>query len=343
MSIHFVKASSGAWRFVDDSGNAVDAPNRFLRALELRGLSWHTVRAYGFDLVTVHRWLDEIKKSVADLTSADLIEFIAFEKKHNASPNTINRRLIALRLFYRFFCDKELPSGPGGMTPSPHYIGRYYDPHLGIIRIRKGDRLKLRVKVPRTLVEPLTKNQVDNFLGEFSRYRDIAIVMLMLLCGLRSCEVLSLTTADINFPDGQLRIHGKGNKERLMPLPELLVPVLKKYFKLERPREVKSRRVFVVLQGKCAGQPMTPAGLRSLFRSRRKVQGLGNANPHRLRHTFGAEMARAGVRLPVLQRMMGHATGLITLQYICLSTADIAEEYDRAMEQIRKRYENLKG
>ena len=83
---------------------------------------------------------------------------------------------------------------------------------------------------------------------------------------------------------------------------------------------------------------MTSAGLRSLFRQRRRDHAIARANPHRFRHTFGADMARAGVRVPILQRMMGHADGITTLQYIHLSMADIADEHRRAVDELQRRY-----
>jgi integrase/recombinase XerD len=83
---------------------------------------------------------------------------------------------------------------------------------------------------------------------------------------------------------------------------------------------------------------MTMAGLRSLFRHRRRDYRLARANPHRFRHTFGADMARAGVRLPLLQRLMGHADAAQTLHYIHLSLADLSAEYTQAMAQIATRY-----
>jgi integrase len=83
---------------------------------------------------------------------------------------------------------------------------------------------------------------------------------------------------------------------------------------------------------------MTPAGLRSLFRQRRRQPTLRIANPHRFRHTFGTDMARAGVGLPILQRMMGHADMKTTLQYIELSMVDVADEYQRALAIIEGRY-----
>jgi integrase/recombinase XerC len=83
---------------------------------------------------------------------------------------------------------------------------------------------------------------------------------------------------------------------------------------------------------------MTRGGLRSLFRHRRRKEIIKTANPHRLRHTFGTDMARCGVRLPILQKMMGHADSKMTLQYINLSMADIAAEFQRASAAIYKRY-----
>ena len=84
---------------------------------------------------------------------------------------------------------------------------------------------------------------------------------------------------------------------------------------------------------------LTLAGLRTLFRHRRRDHAVARANPHRFRHTFGADMARSGVRLPILQRMMGHADGATTLRYIQLSMADIADEYRRAVEKLQRRYQ----
>ena len=84
---------------------------------------------------------------------------------------------------------------------------------------------------------------------------------------------------------------------------------------------------------------MTPAGLRSLFRGRRKSTALTNANPHRFRHTFGADMARSGLVLPVLQKLMGHTNPETTLGYINLSMTDIADAYRVAAAEIQKHYD----
>jgi integrase/recombinase XerD len=83
---------------------------------------------------------------------------------------------------------------------------------------------------------------------------------------------------------------------------------------------------------------MTPGGLRNLFRFRRRRIAIKSANAHRFRHTFGTDMARAGVRLPILQRLMGHADMSTTLQYIELSLIDVADAYGAAISTIEGRY-----
>ena len=200
--------------------------------------------------------------------------------------------------------------------------------------------IKIKVRVPRTLIEPLSPEEVDAFFKTLLRYRDFAIVSLMLLNGLRSCEILALRTGDIDLTNYHAKLRGKGGKERALPLPEHVIPILKKYLRLERPTNVKTDMFFLILQGKRRGQPMTPAGLRSLFRHRRRNHGIPQANAHRFRHTFGTDMARSGVQLPVIQRMMGHADSRTTLQYIELSMADIAADFYKAMEKLKKRYDH---
>jgi integrase len=205
-------------------------------------------------------------------------------------------------------------------------------------RLPRRRSLALRVKVPRRVVEPLSGTEVRQFLRSLRRYRDLAIVYAMLLCGLRSAEVLQLQMGDVLVEDKQLRIRGKGQRDRVLPLPELVARSIADYVRWERPSGCTTPRLFVILQGPRRGSPMTMAGLRSLFRQRRRDHAVARANPHRFRHTFGADMARSGVRLPILQRMMGHADGSTTLRYIQLSMADIADEYRRAVDELQRRY-----
>jgi site-specific recombinase XerD len=320
-----------------EEGGLLAQANAFLDALAARGLARDTIRSYAFDLVILFRWMHRDRVDVLGLED-QLLAFIQFQKTAGAQPRSINRRLVTSEQFYRFVTGQELGSGRLPRPPT-HYKGRGRDRALGLHVLRRPHRRKLRLSLPRRVVEPLGTAQVAAFLRSLRRYRDLAIVHLMLFCGLRSGEVLSLRLSDIHWDEHRLRVRGKGNRERVLPLAQMLASVLADYLRLERPSAKRTDAVFLVLQGRRRGEPMTRTGLRSLFRHRRRSKKLlGNANAHRFRHTFGADMARAGVRLPVLQRLMGHADGMTTLQYINLSMIDIAQEYARAIDAIEKRY-----
>ena len=333
-----VSRNGEGFAILGPSSETLVKANEFLRAIELRNLSRHTIRAYSWDLLACFRWLDAAGHPFGDLTSALLLDFIAFQKERGASPRSINRRLNTVQLFYRFATGNELPRGAGSMFPAPHFKGRGRDRELGLHTIGTAGHRRLKIKTPRTLVEPLSKDQVILLLKKFTRYRDVAILYLMLLCGLRSQETLSLTCRDVSWLEQRLHVRGKGNKERVLPLPATAATAIQRYVSFERPSDCRTAALFVVLQGRNRGEPMTPAGLRSLFRRRRAHAALRNANPHRLRHTYGSAMAREGVTLPVLQRLMGHADGTTTLQYINLAMTDIAEEFARCVERIATGY-----
>lgn len=330
---HVERAASGI-AVVDEAGRANVDVARFLERLAVRGLSPHTVEAYAYDLAIALRWMDEEHVKLNDLRGDDLHKFIAWERGRASQPKSINRRLNTLRLFFRFVAGLDMPGGE--MAARPYRASRR-DFELGLQRVARPSTKQLRVKESRTVVEPLTIDQVRELLVSLPRYRDLCIAHAMLLCGLRSTEVLLLKVTDIDFEDRRIRVRGKGNKERMVPLASLLIDLLRRYVALERPQTVVDS-CFVVLQGKRRGQPMTRAALRKVFRTRREQKALANANPHRLRHTFGTDMARTGVRLPILQKMMGHAFPETTLQYVNVSMADVAAEFHRAVTALEARY-----
>jgi len=331
-------AQSGIYRVIDGNDDPREEINVFLRAVDVRGLSPRTVRAYAFDLVAVYRWLARSDKQLKDLRQADLLDFVAHEKERGAKPRSINRRLTVCRLLFEFWYPGGLDAGSGASLPASFYKGPGRDHRLGLHRLKKSRSLRLQVKVPRKLISPLDAQQVREYLSNLRRYRDIAIVHLMLLCGLRSREVLLLGRRDVSLLERRVRVLGKGNRERIIPLGELAITSIEQYLMHERPGSCADDNLFVCLQGKHRGHAMTPAGLRSLFRTRRKKSALKGANPHRFRHTFGADMARSGVRLPVIQKLMGHENSETTLHYINLSMSDVAEAYQEAAKKIQKIY-----
>jgi integrase len=217
-----------------------------------------------------------------------------------------------------------------------------YDRGLGVFRVVVKNSKKIKVKVPLKELLPLDPQSVGGFFATAPRYRDLSILSLLLFCGLRSSEVRNLKLKDIHYYDQTLRVFGKGSKERVIPIPEFILDTIDRYIRMERPADCGTDHVFVVLQGKTRGQALTPEGFRTFFRYRRNKLGILQAHPHRFRHTFGAELAKAGVALTTIQRLMGHGDIQTTMQYISLSVADIRDEYDKAIDVIQKRYEQIK-
>jgi integrase/recombinase XerD len=170
---------------------------------------------------------------------------------------------------------------------------------------------------------------VARFWASFRTARDLAIVGLMHMQGLRSAEVMALNRDDVLLSESQLRVRGKGSKLRFLPLAPETTQLIDHYLRLERP-DPCSAALFVVLKGPARGTRMTPAGLRSVFRYHRRATGILLANPHRFRHTFASDMVRAGISLPALMKLMGHADIQTTMHYVQVSPQDVYLEYARA-------------
>ena len=195
---------------------------------------------------------------------------------------------------------------------------------------------RLRVKTPKRVLMPLSVDEVARFWASFRTSRDLAIVGLMLFDGLRSCEVLALNREDLLLSESQMRVRGKGGKPRCLPLAPETIQLLDHYLLLERPPNC-GLPLFVGLKGRARGRRMTAAGLRSLFRHHRRITSVSKANPHRFRHTFASDMVRAGISLPALMQLMGHAKIQTTLVYVQLSAQDVYQQYARAVAQLVRR------
>jgi integrase len=280
-----------------------------------------------------HRPGVDVTRFTADqFTESTLVDYVRdqLDEHPKPGPENINNRSSMLRRLFRFYFHEDMPHGPYRMQRS-----WFRRSPLGYGHGRVAVAADLKVKVPQRVITPLQPESVARFWHSFRTARDLAIVALMLLNGLRSREVLALQLEDLLFSQAQVRVRGKGSRVRMLPLPPETLRILQCWLKTERPL-TNAPQLFVSLKGTARGQAMTPAGLRSLFRHHRQASGVQQANPHRFRHTFGADMIRAGVSLPALMRLMGHAHIHTTLLYIHLTPQDVFAEYARAVERIAK-------
>lgn len=190
-----------------------------------------------------------------------------------------------------------------------------------------GGRL---ARQPRRLPESLAAEEISEFLADLLTFRDRAIGLLMALGGLRAAEVRSLLLADVDMGLRRVRIVGKGGHERVVPVDRAFFAELGVYLREERPTGCATAQCFVVLRGPTAGGPLTEAGMRRVFRTHRARSGALRVRPHRLRHSYGTELAAAGIDLLVLRELMGHASPETTARYVHLSAATLAAEYTAA-------------
>jgi integrase len=306
--------------------------NRYLDREYVRRLAPRSLRLYAHNLLHFVRWWASIHRTgdivKGDLTESTLLDYVRFQSALEPQPSgsTINARVAAADRALR----NEFPDVPCQIAHGFHQAYLRRQP-MGLARPRWAIS-RLRVKVPKRSIVPLSVEEVARFWSSFRTTRDLAIVGLMLLQGLRSAEVLTLNPDDLLLPEGQVRVRGKGNKLRFLPLAPETIQLLDHYMRLERPNPC-SAALFVSLKGPARGQRMTVAGLRSLFRYHRRTTGIQFANPHRFRHTFASDMVRAGNSLPALMQLMGHADIETTMLYVQVTPQDVYLQYAKAVAQ----------
>jgi site-specific recombinase XerD len=331
---------TSGYRIYDDRDQEVQPINEFLDFVAVRGLSEKTTRAYAFDLLHFWRWFSRTGVELPKLTEDTLLTYVRsqYEGDPKPAPASINHRLMVVRSFYQHATGKPLASGRHRPQGRGHPYERGPCASIGYLGRTRQRPHAFWVKMERRVILPLAPEEVTAFLASFRTWRDLGLVGLMLSSGLRTREILHLTLEDLSIPQGQILVRGKGKKERIVPLSPEVASILKAYLDQERPNS-PSDRFFLCLKGPRRGHPMTAAGIRSLFRYHRTTSGIAKANPHRMRHTFGANMARAGMSIPSLQRLMGHADFRTTMLYVSLSLQDVWDEYRRAAAKIRDQRE----
>jgi integrase/recombinase XerD len=345
----------GGWTLAGPAAPRFVLVDEFLAHLADRNYSPKTVRAYGYDLLGFCRWLLAEEQPLPEVTTEVLLRFLRACREARvpgrSGPNvvtlsgrrmdqyaatTINRRLAAVSGLFAFAAmrDPEVTNPvPKGREARWRVPGERSGMLAHTVR-RPKDRSSLRLREARRLPTALSRSEAAELLASFRTWRDRAIAGLMLYCGLRSAEVLGLDVAGVDIGGRWLRVIGKGSRERRVPLDADVASVIQVYLLAERP-ESGSDRLFLVAKGPNRGQPLTAAGLRTIFRYHRGLTGVVGGHPHALRHTFGTALAEAGVDLAVMQALLGHAHVDTTARYIHLAPAHVKAEFDAARDRIR--------
>jgi len=327
-----------------DSGSRVEIIHQYLMHLSVRHYSMATLRSYSYALQSYWTWLESGERVMSDMSPSQFLEYLESlslgpDGYHEPpAARTVNHRLAVLNSFHQWWrMTAQEPSTSDPTGPDPGLSRTHGQGLLGHIR-RRSIRRPLRARVPHPLPEDLSVADVEIVIGHLRTVRDKAMALLMLNGGLRSMEVRTARLAYLDLGLQQIRVDGKGGRERLVPLDAITLKILHRYILTERP-ETTAAEIFVVAKGPHRGQPLTAAGFRTIFRYHSQQTGRPNVRPHRFRHTYATRLAQAGIEPAALQRLMGHAHYDQTLQYIHLSTHTLREAYDTARAVDRRRQE----
>ena len=345
----------GRWRL--DGAGPADLPviNEFLGYVADRGYSPRTERAYAFDLLAFARWLVDQDLTVGEVTTDALLRFLTFcraavlpgqaggnvvplrtGRSTGYAPSTINRRMAAISGLFDFRAMRD----PALVNPVPRSAAarRSSDRAAGRVAGAPGPP---EVPVPAAgagtaAVAPRPGPGRDRGVaGEFPLGpgpgdRRVDVV-------LRAAVGRGAGPAGAGC--GHPPALGPGRRARAtrnarVPLDVDVAGLVQTYLLAERP-ESASTTLFLVAKGSHRGQPLTPAGLRTVFRYHRAVAGVPAGHPHALRHSFGTALAEAGVDLAVLQALMGHDRVDSSAAYIHLAPTHVRASYDAARARQR--------
>lgn len=264
--------------------------DRFLdRAWSERGLSANTLRAYRADLVALARWLDGRGTRLAEASRSDLLEYLGWISGQGRRPRSIARQLSSIRRFFRHLvAEGRLEADPSASIDMP--------------------------RLGRPLPKGLTEAEVEALLaapdtGTALGLRDRTMLEVMYASGLRVTELVGLRLDQVNLRHGVVRVVGKGDKERLVPLGEEAQSWLDRYLREARPDLLADGRrhseyVFPTRRTDC----MSRQSFWHIIKRHAATAGIrGSMSPHTLRHAFATHLLNHGADLRVVQMLLGHS------------------------------------
>ena len=282
------------------------------RWLVARNAAPKTRHAYLADVTRLAEWASAQDLAPEDLDHKRLRLFAGVLSERGASKATVARKLASVRSFYRHLVDRgEMAASPADLVASPKR-----DQHL-----------------PRVLKEEEVAALLDSIPASTPlELRDRAIFELVYATGLRAEELTTLDTGDADFDAEELRVHGKGGKERIVPIGEQAWRALDAYLQRGRPLLAREgdgadRAIFLSKSGRRLGTPDLRRRLRMWMRRAGTPPG---ATPHTLRHSFATHLLEGGADLRTIQELLGHATISTTQTYTRVESRRLRKVYARA-------------
>ncbi|MBT7952612.1 MAG: site-specific tyrosine recombinase XerD [Gammaproteobacteria bacterium] len=250
-----------------------------------RGLSENTLQAYRSDLYAFASWLSEKPQKISEVQSTEILAYLS--EQGTRSARTSARRLSSIRRLYEYLVrEGEMAHDPAAKIESPR-LGRPLPKSL------TEDEVEALIKAPDTSTD----------LG----LRDRAMLEVLYATGLRVSELVGLRLSQVNLRQGVVRVMGKGNKERLVPLGEEAVFWLEKYQREARINLFKNEANDVMFPSN-RGKLMARQTFWHAIKRHSLIAGIHkNISPHVLRHAFATHLLNHGADLRVVQMLLGHS------------------------------------
>ena len=279
-----------------------------------KNFSQHTAKAYYSDVLGFLLWMGE--QSCEDVNFSKVREYLHFIQRFNYKKSTIARKIASIRTFYKFlYRERKVDSNPA----------------MNLISTKRG----------KTLPKFLTPNEVESILNNVkidtpAGYRNRAILELLWATGMRVSELSGLNFGDLNLANNEIRVFGKGSKERIILVTdraksyleryiETARPLIPKGFPLEKPTE--SSPVFI----NNTGYRLQTKTIRNVINDVvEKIALPKKVTPHVFRHSFATHLIENGADLRVVQELLGHASISNTQIYTHVSTQHLKEVYNEA-------------
>ncbi len=286
---------------------------KYLAELERAGASKHTVRNYRSDLEQFAFYFEPPGESAPDMAELDLSllrEWMGGLYDQRLTTVTVRRKLAAVRALYKFLQQE------------------------GIVTVNPAKRMrtpKVKQRLPDVMSEEKTNRLIDaveekELIEKPSHDRDLAFLELLYGCGIRVSELVSINLEDIDLRTGWLRVRGKGDKEREVPVGERALLAITRYLAV-RSGAPAVRALFL----NSRGGRLSDRQVRRLVKLYAVVvTGDSSVHPHSFRHAYATHLLSDGADLRAIQELLGHARLTTTQKYTQVSLKDLQAVYDRA-------------
>lgn len=283
-----------------------------------RNRSEHTLHGYGADLRRFADWLEPRGRTApADVAREDVADFMHHLREAGLGSRSVARARTSIRQLFKY-CMREglVEHDPTALVDAP----RFAQP---LPTVLSGGQVEALLRAPNR--------------GDPLGLRDAAMLEMIYSSGLRVTELVTLPLRSVDAEIGLIQVRGKGDKERLVPVSETALRLLRRYLQEARPLHDPAGEVPQVFLSR-RGAPMTRQNLWQRLQGHAKRSGIpGKVSPHVLRHSFATHLLENGVDLRSLQAMLGHADISTTQVYTHLDFQHLARVYDAAHPRARRR------